>query len=255
MPKGEPTDVMALIQYMKQKDEEEAKRRAEELARQEAERKQEAKRRDEEREAEEARRASERAAEDERRNAQFQAMMDTFSRLAAGNRPPVAVDAAPASTEISPDSSVNERKAARLSINIPELKLKGEASYSKYKIWRQEWNDFANLAKLNSFSQSEQLSYLRQTLAEDMKDILRHSLNVPDDTEMPLSEILTKLDEYYKTKRGEALRRYEFNQCRQHQGESFDIFLVRLRKLADDADLCKQCIDKRIGDGIMWHNR
>ena len=51
--------------------------------------------------------------------------------------------------------------------------------------------------------------------------------------------------------RNVAIDRIEFVQCRQHPGETFDSFYIRLRRLADCSDLCEHCIDMQITTHII----
>ena len=51
--------------------------------------------------------------------------------------------------------------------------------------------------------------------------------------------------------RNVAIDRIEFVQCHQHQGETFDSFYIRLRRLSDCSDLCHHCIDTQLTTHII----
>ena len=106
---------------------------------------------------------------------------------------------------------------------------------------------------LNLYSQSQrvQLAHLRAALSDDMKATLEHSLGVPKTTDMSLQDVLAKIDGHIKRQRNTTSRRQQYGQCTQHHGETFDAFLVRLRQLSKDADLCVSCLDTRLMDSIL----
>ena len=54
-----------------------------------------------------------------------------------------------------------------------------------------------------------------------------------------------------RSKRNIALDRVAFEECRQSTSESFDDFFIRLRRLADSAELCGNCADTRLATRIM----
>lgn len=47
------------------------------------------------------------------------------------------------------------------------------------------------------------------------------------------------LDKYYKAQTNEALRRRDLFSCRQEEGETFNDFYLRVKKLAEAVDICK----------------
>ncbi|KZR98140.1 Uncharacterized protein APZ42_006574, partial [Daphnia magna] len=70
-------------------------------------------------------------------------------------------------------------------------------------------------------------------------------------TPLTPDEILDLIADYIRAKRNIALDRVAFDECHQSTSESFEDFYIRLRRLADAADLCGTCADARIATRIM----
>ena len=73
--------------------------------------------------------------------------------------------------------------------------------------------------------------------------VLHHSSTV--------DELLDIISAHLRSRRNIALDRVAFAERRQQPGESFDDFLVALRKLGANADLCHECLDQCITTQIM----
>ena len=129
--------------------------------------------------------------------------------------------------------------------------LDPDASPRVYEAWMTSWEDYAVSLHLYSQPQRVQLAHLRAALSDEMKATLEHSLGVPKTTDLPLQDVLDKIDGHIKRQRNMTLRRQQYGQCTQHHGETFDAFLVRLRQLSKDADLCVSCLDTRLMDSIL----
>ena len=197
-------------------------------------------------------RAQERMEAARQRREEFQMMMEMFSsRLPTAPSTTVTSTSSTATGTTVTPSPAPATSAKRISVDIPKNKLKPEYNYTQYMTWKREWEDFVKLSSLESLPRDQQLAYLRQTLSNDMKDLLRHNLDVPEDTQLPLDDVLKRIEDHMKSQRGFHLRCFQFNQCHQISGESFDTFLVRLRKLASEAELCSSCIDRRIIERII----
>lgn len=129
--------------------------------------------------------------------------------------------------------------------------LSADSTLRVYEEWKASWEDYVIMAGLNSHPQRLQLAYLRRCLDSEMKEILTHSIGVPVNSSMPVSDIIDLIDTHMRRQRNQTLRRQQFTQCRQSLGQSFDAFYVRLKQAASDAELCRHCIDDRLLDGII----
>ena len=157
---------------------------------------------------------------------------------------------APATQLTSPTPPTAPRRAL---VEPPKKKLAPDASLAVFKAWKRSWDDFSLVNKIDLTTQREQLAYLRQAITGEMENMLTHSLDVPQDTNSPITEVIKKIEDYIKQQDNPALRRLAFMRCRQEEGESFDRFYTRLKQLASDADIscCANGYKMRLIDGII----
>ena len=84
-----------------------------------------------------------------------------------------------------------------------------------------------------------------------MQQIVEVVLNIqPTDGATP-DQILDQIAQHIRAKRNIALDRVAFEECRQGANESFDEFYVRLRRLADSAEICPTSSDVAMATHIM----
>lgn len=91
---------------------------------------------------------------------------------------------------------------------------------------------------LTNMTHAKQLIQLRTCISLDVQRLLEHTLGIPPDTQLSVTEVLDSLQSYFKTSRNEALRRRELLCCKQAEGETVNDFYVRLRNQAEEVDLC-----------------
>ena len=193
------------------------------------------------REQERHRKEEERRKQDEDRR--FQAIMQAFSQHTA----PSTASNSTQQPAILPSTSSQQK---RPTTSMPS-KLLPDVTFTSFKHWKRGWEDFSLTAGITSLPQDHQLAYLRQALSSDMQCILRNNIGVEDDSTLPIDNIIGKIEDYFKSQRNQALRRLNYNRCRQKQGEDLMPFIARLRQNATDADLCDKCRDTRIFDSIV----
>ena len=106
---------------------------------------------------------------------------------------------------------------------------------------------------MSKLPQPKQFAALRLSLDDEVLRVLDHTLGVKTDSVLPVEDIIDKIITHIKDKRNESLRRLEFTNCKQHQGETFENFWVRLKQVADDIDLCKgdNCVDNQLKHAIL----
>ena len=79
-----------------------------------------------------------------------------------------------------------------------------------------------------------------------MRATLTHAIGVlEDDQSKTVDQIITLIKEHLQRQRNVALRLVKFEE-RKHEGERFYYFYVALKELADDTELCDQCLDVRL---------
>ena len=132
-------------------------------------------------------------------------------------------------------------------------KLKLDVSLRGAQEWKLKWNDYTTLIDFHTFPQPKQFATLRLCLDDEVLRVLDHTLGVKPDSALPVEEIINKMITHIKEQRNESLRRLEFTNCKQHPGETFDNFWVRLKQIADDIDLCKgnNCVDNQLKHAIL----
>ena len=110
--------------------------------------------------------------------------------------------------------------------------------------------DYATLVRLHRLSLREQLATFRTCLSADMRATMLHA--VAGTTEArSVDELLDMILAYFRSQRSVAVDRVAFAERAQRQGESFDDFLVALRKIAANADLCESCLDQQLVTILM----
>ena len=248
-PKGQESfgdQLTQLLLHFQQRDEE-RRQETERIERQRAEE------RREDMERAERQRAEERRVSDEK----FQLLIQTFSAAqlsaaaTASATPAVTTATAPADpTRASPNGPAPPHAAAPAKAIVPD-RLPCDANIATFNEWKRQWSDYAILTNVSACSQPRQTAQLRQALSSDIQNVVRHNLGIPDDTDKPLQEIIQAIEGYIKSQENPTARRFNFNRCKQDVGEDFDHYAARLRQAALDANLCTQCRDSRILDGII----
>ena len=87
----------------------------------------------------------------------------------------------------------------------------------------------------------------------EMREAVEHVLLVliPDDTTLKPDEVLDKIRNYTRSQRNMALDCVAFKKRKQATGGNFDLFLIAIKTLARDADLCNECLNRRLVTKIM----
>lgn len=132
----------------------------------------------------------------------------------------------------------------------PPPKLSATTTLREFRAWRETWQDFAQLSELEKQPRPRQLALFRTCLSDDMRATLRHAIELQE-TDDTVERVLDRIGEFLRGQRNVALYRVRFEERRQHDGESFNSFLVALQELAADADFCTECLDARLATRIM----
>lgn len=133
---------------------------------------------------------------------------------------------------------------------VPPEKLSSSVNLRDFRVWRSSWQDFYRLSSICNLPREDQLAYLRACFTEDMRAACQHAVGLnPATDDVDLS--LNKIERYLRLQRNVAVDRVRFEERIQEEGESFDSFLIALKELASDAELCNECIDQRLTTRIM----
>ena len=99
----------------------------------------------------------------------------------------------------------------------PPLNLK-DCSAKKWKLWKQNWLNFAIVSKLSSQDESYQKALFLCTIGQCALEIFSDKINT----------ILAKFDDYFTGDVNKTYERFKFNQWNQEAGENFDAYLTAL---------------------------
>ena len=138
----------------------------------------------------------------------------------------------------------------RVTAKPPPL-LDKDVSLDEYETWLNTWNDYYSVTKLEKEANFTQRANLKSYFSQEMRGIVEHVLGIGEDTTKSCEEILKEIKAYIRSNRNVQIDKVAFEKRSQKQGESFDDYLVAIRKLARNADLCKTCLDERLLTKIM----
>ena len=197
-----------------------------------------------------------RRKETERRHseetARFAALLQRFS-LANPQTPTTGTP--PTTTTSSTPSGPPATPLPPKAIAQTPPQLKPDASFSIFREWRRRWEDYADFIDLAKLPREKQLIQLRMCLSLETQRVLEHTLQIAPSTGKTAVEVLDALEAYIKSLRNEAIRRRELLSCRQSEGESFNDYYVRLRRLAEEVDICPgnslQCMETQLRTIIL----
>lgn len=117
--------------------------------------------------------------------------------------------------------------------------------------WRRSWEDFVELEQLDRLPGRQQRAMLRTSLSIEMRATLQLAIGIDNDDDITVTAILDRIQEHIRAKRNVTLDRVALEERKQEEGEPFDHFYMELREIANNADLCQQCLDDRLTTRIM----
>ena len=129
--------------------------------------------------------------------------------------------------------------------------LQAGISLAEFSKWRKAYNDYVMVTSANELPHNSQLALLRSFFSSEMREAVEHILLIPDDTAFTPDEVLDKIKEYIRSQRNIALDCVAFEERKQAPGETFDSYLIAIKTLARDADLCTHCLNRRLVTKIM----
>ncbi|TRY67775.1 hypothetical protein TCAL_02958, partial [Tigriopus californicus] len=84
--------------------------------------------------------------------------------------------------------------------------------------------DYRKLAEVNRCNQEQQVANLRSFLDSEMREKLRISIEVSDDTDLSVEEILDKIQEFFRAQYNVILDKVKFHKTIQHSNQRFEDF-------------------------------
>ncbi|XP_076037654.1 uncharacterized protein LOC143023062 [Oratosquilla oratoria] len=180
-----------------------------------------------------------RLAEDERRRREDQARFEALLKLINPERQPAhsPPEHLAASDDIRHRQPPLPPPTQKATAQTPPP-LKPDATYQLFREWKRRWQDYATMVDLYSLPHEKQLIQLRMCLTLETQRVLEHTLQIPPSTDKTVDEVVAALEVHIKGLRNEAIRRRGLLSCRQMEGETFADFYVRLRRSAEEIDIC-----------------
>ena len=138
------------------------------------------------------------------------------------------------------ETATNVRTRNHLkNVHKKPTEMESDISLKDFETWKRKFKDYLVLTGLNDAPKETQVATLRGFLSSDMYDKLRISVGVEDDTDLGVEQILELLRKFIRSKRNIALDRVLFEQRKQLKGEDFETFLVAIKQIAENANLCE----------------
>jgi hypothetical protein len=115
-----------------------------------------------------------------------------------------------------------------------------KGTIKNWKIWKQRWQNYYIITKLDKQEQPYQRAMFLQTIGPEALEIY-NGFDLAEDA--TVIQIIEKFDSFAIGSLNETYERYVFNKRDQKPGESFDMYLTALRSLAKTCNLCNFIAD------------
>ena len=129
--------------------------------------------------------------------------------------------------------------------------LEKDVTLDGFETWHNTWKDYFSVTKLEKEASSTQRAHLKSHLSQEMRGIVEHVLGIGEETTKSCKDILKEIRSHIRSHRSVQIDKVEFERRSQREGESFDDYMVAIRKLARNAELCEECLDDRLLTKIM----
>ena len=133
----------------------------------------------------------------------------------------------------------------------PPPQLPKDVSLEEFDTWTHTWNDYFAVTKLEKEPHSMQRANLMSHMSQEMRSVVEHILGIGDDTTQSCLDIVKEIRAHIRSNRNIQIDKVAFEKRTQQQGESFDDYLVTIRKLARNAEICDKCLEDRLLTKIM----
>ena len=121
-----------------------------------------------------------------------------------------------------------------------------------WKAWRRQWDNYMIATGLREKNEDVQVATLLTCLGSEALNVL-DGLCPNEDDQKKLSIVLAKFEEFCVGTKNETFERYKFNSRNQENGESIELYVAELRKLAKSCnyrDLEESLIRDRVVLGV-----
>ena len=120
-----------------------------------------------------------------------------------------------------------------------------------WKIFKQKWNNYAIIAKLNTQEEPYRVALFLHTLGDEALKVFNGFKFETPEANRTVGEIIEQFEKFAVGETNETYERYVFNSRTQGETESFETFLAAVRSLSKTCNYCDGCIDSIIRDRIV----
>jgi hypothetical protein len=130
------------------------------------------------------------------------------------------------------------RNMANSSSHIPipsALKFKTSCTTADWKRFKGQWENYEVATDLADKTMKKRAAVFLACIGTEAYELYQ-TMEFDDDDELDLKKIMDAFEKHYIGDVNITYERYNFNQRKQEIGESFDVFVVDLRRLARSCD-------------------
>lgn len=133
----------------------------------------------------------------------------------------------------------------------PPPPMEKDITLDELETWSSTWEDYYQVTKMEKEVPNIQRANFKSHLSQEMRSIVEHVLGIGQDSTKTCAEMLQDIKAHIRSNRNIQIDKVAFEKRTQKQGESFDDYIVAIRKMSKNADLCKHCLDDRLLTKIM----
>ena len=141
-------------------------------------------------------------------------------------------------------------------LRIPHIKPPkpinlSECTAKSWKLWKQLWQNYSVVTRLDSQEEQYQKALFLCTIGESALEIYNAFDFAPSENPDKVSSIISKFDQYFTGDINETYERFKFNQRQQATSENFDTYLTELRNMRKTCNFCECLSDSLLRDRIV----
>ena len=134
--------------------------------------------------------------------------------------------------------------------DLPKLDLDVDRG-TDFLAWEKQWNSYMTLSGLAGSDAAIKVHALQYSMSRDTLTIV-DNLGLTDSLGADQEQIVAALKQYVLGRVNKTVKRRNFRQRKQVQGETFDDYLVALRELAKTCNFCRdKCLQSNLRDQLV----
>ena len=151
----------------------------------------------------------------------------------------------------SANNQAGPPRLSHLRVNPPQTLTMMDLKEEDWKLWKQEWKNYAKITQLDKHPEDVQTSLLLHCAGRNILRIYNAFEFTTGESDTNPQTVLEKLDEYFTGEINETMERFNFNKRNQAMDENVDSYVTCLRTLAKTCNFCDTCGDSLIHDRII----